>query len=150
MDTIFSFSGIGSLLSGRLPDSGLATRLRWVLLSVVALVVLSVLTLSPVFYALVHLVAPWRVLITVAALAPLGLALGMPMPTGIRLLNARAPELIPWAWGVNGAASVLGSVGAVALAMVVGFDLALLIGAGLYLAGIGFVAWAAGATSAAA
>jgi predicted membrane-bound spermidine synthase len=147
---ILLFSGIGSLLSGRLPDPGLAGRLRWVLVSVVALVVLSVLTLSPIFYALVHLAAPWRVLITVGALAPLGLALGMPMPTGIRLLHARAPELIPWAWGVNGAASVLGSVGAVALAMVVGFDLALLIGAGLYLTGIGFVAWAAGATSTAA
>jgi predicted membrane-bound spermidine synthase len=144
---ILLFSGIGSLLSGRLSDRGLAGRLRWVLLSVVALVVLSVLTLSPVFYSLVHLTAPWRVLITVGALAPLGLALGMPMPTGIRLLHARAPELIPWAWGVNGAASVLGSVGAVALAMVVGFDLALLIGAGMYLTGIGFVSWATGVTS---
>jgi hypothetical protein len=75
----------------------------------------------------------------VLALAPLGLALGMPMPTGIRLLDARAPALIPWAWGVNGAASVLGSVGAMALAMVVGFDHALLVGAGLYLAGLVFV-----------
>jgi hypothetical protein len=61
------------------------------------------------------------------------------MPSGIRLLHERAPELIPWAWGVNGAASVLGSVGAVALAMVAGFDHALLVGAGLYLAGLGFV-----------
>ena len=46
---------------------------------------------------------------------------------------------------MNGAASVLGSVGAVALAMVAGFDLALLVGAGLYLAGLGFVLRAAAA-----
>jgi hypothetical protein len=91
----------------------------------------------------VHLAAPWRVLVTVAALAPLGLALGMPMPTGIRLLHQRALELIPWAWGVNGAASVLGSVGAVALAMGAGFNLALLVGAGLYLAALAFVQRAA-------
>jgi hypothetical protein len=63
----------------------------------------------------------------------------MPMPTGIRLLHQRAPELVPWAWGVNGAASVLGSVGAVALAMLGGFDAALLTGAALYLAALAFV-----------
>jgi hypothetical protein len=61
------------------------------------------------------------------------------MPSGIRLLRAHDPELIPWAWGVNGAASVLGSVGAVALAMLVGFDAALLVAAGLYLLGLAFV-----------
>jgi hypothetical protein len=59
------------------------------------------------------------------------------MPTGIRLLAERAPELVPWAWGVNGAASVLGSVGAIALAMAWGFDQALVAAAGLYLAGLG-------------
>ncbi len=137
------FSGLGSFVSGRFPDAALVRRLRWVILAVVALVALAVLLLAPMFYALVHLAAPWRVLITVGALAPLGLALGMPMPTGIRLLHERAPELIPWAWGVNGAASVLGSAGAVALAMVAGFDHALLVGAGLYLAALGFVLRAA-------
>jgi spermidine synthase len=142
------WSGLGSFASGRFPDAVLVRPLRWAILAVAGLVVLAVLLLSPLFYALVHLAAPWRILITVAALAPLGLALGMPMPTGIRLLHQRAPELIPWAWGVNGAASVLGSVGAVALAMVAGFDLALLVGAGLYLAGLGFVL-RAGAVSAA-
>ncbi len=137
------FSGLGSLLSGRFEDAALVRHLRWAILAVVALVALAVLLLAPLFYALVHLAAPWRVLVTVATLAPLGLAMGMPMPTGIRLLHARAPELIPWAWGVNGAASVLGSVGAVALAMVAGFDLALLTGACLYLAGLGFALRAA-------
>jgi hypothetical protein len=71
----------------------------------------------------------------------------MPMPTGIRILAQRAPELIPWAWGVNGAASVLGSVGAIALAMLWGFDQALLVAAGLYLAGLGFVTRAVRASS---
>jgi hypothetical protein len=133
------FSGLGSLLSGRIPDGSLSRALPKVILLVVALIACSVIVLSPLFYGLVHLDARWRVLVTVLALAPLGLALGMPMPTGIRILAQRAPELIPWAWGVNGAASVLGSVGAIALAMVWGFDQALLVAAGLYLAGLGFV-----------
>jgi MFS family permease len=133
------FSGLGSLLSGRIPDGSLSRALPRVILLAVALIACSVLVLSPLFYGLVHLDARWRVLVTVLALAPLGLALGMPMPTGIRILAQSAPELIPWAWGVNGAASVLGSVGAIALAMLWGFDQALLVAAGLYLAGLGFV-----------
>jgi predicted membrane-bound spermidine synthase len=140
--TVLLASGVGSALSGRFPARGLDRRLRWMLVAVAGLLGLAVLLLSPLFYALVHLAAPWRVLVTVVALAPLGLALGMPMPTGIRLLHERAPGLIPWAWGVNGAASVLGSVGAVALAMVTGFDNALLVAAGLYVAALGFAAWA--------
>jgi len=132
--SILLFSGLGSLLSGRFPGGeGLPASLGLVLVAVAGTIGLAVLVLHPLFYGLVHLATVWRVLITVAVLAPLGLVLGMPMPTGIRILHDRAPELIPWAWGVNGAASVLGSVGAVALAMVEGFDRALLLGAILYL-----------------
>ncbi len=138
LSTLLLFSGLGSLLSGRIPGHALPRALPKVILLVVALILTAVLLLSPLFYGSVHLEARWRVLITVLALAPLGLALGMPMPTGIRILAMRAPELIPWAWGVNGAASVLGSVGAIALAMVWGFDQALLVAAGLYIAGLGF------------
>ena len=137
--SLLFFSGLGSFVSGRIPDASLPGAMPKLLLLVVALIVGSVLALSPLFYALVHLGASWRVPITVLALAPLGLALGMPMPSGIRLLAQRAPELVPWAWGVNGAASVLGSVGAIALAMVWGFDQALLVAALVYLAGLGFV-----------
>jgi hypothetical protein len=130
---VLLWSALGSLGAGRFPDAGLPRTLRRVLLTVAALVALQVLLLPPVFYGLVHLETPWRVLITVVVLGPLGLALGMPMPTGIRLLAARGPELIPWAWGVNGAASVLGSVGAIAFAMQWGFDLTLLGAAFVYL-----------------
>lgn len=139
-------SGIGSYVSGRFAEDALPRALQRAVLLVVAMVGVAVLTLSPLFYALVELAAPWRVIITVIALAPLGLALGMPMPTGIRILNRENPELIPWAWGVNGAASVLGSVGAIALAMVWGFDQALLIGAGIYLIGLVCLKWAVRAT----
>jgi hypothetical protein len=136
---VLLFSGLGSALSGRIPKASLSRALPFVLLGVAALIALSILVLPPVFYGLVHLATPWRVLITVVALGPLGLALGMPMPTGIRILAATAPGLIPWAWGVNGAASVLGSVGAIAFAMVTGFDQALLVAAALYLAALAFV-----------
>ena len=45
----------------------------------------------------------------VAMLVPLGVALGIPMPTGLRMLSVRAPQMVAWAWGMNGALSVLGA-----------------------------------------
>ena len=72
-------------------------------------------------------------------MAPLALLMGMPMPTGIRLLSKRAPQIIPWAWGVNGATSVMGSVGALVIAILTGFNQALIVGAGIYLLAAFFI-----------
>jgi hypothetical protein len=132
-------SGAGSALSARFPDAVLGSRLRAALLAVAALVVLAAIVLSPLFHALVHLPRAARVALTVVLLAPIGLALGAPMPTAIRLLSRTSPEIIPWAWGVNGAASVLGSVGAIAIALAAGFNATLLVAAGMYVAAFGLV-----------
>jgi hypothetical protein len=129
--SILLSSAGGSGLSGRV--ARLVPALRRLLPAIAAVVVLYVLLLPFLFYGLVHLEAASRMGIVVLVLAPLGVLMGMPMPTGIRLLADRAPALVPWAWGVNGAASVLGSVGAVALAMMVGFNATLLTGAVLYI-----------------
>jgi hypothetical protein len=137
--SILVFSAIGSHLSGRISESRLTSALTKLLLGLVVLVGVYVLVLPPIFYGLVHLAQPVRIGIAVVLLAPLSLVMGMPMPTGIRILAQRAPEIIPWAWGVNGATSVMGSVAALALAIMTGFNQALLVGATIYLAGALFV-----------
>ena len=73
-----------------------------------------------------------RMLISVAMLVPMGLALGMPMPTGLRLLGAKAPQMVPWAWGINGALSVLGATLAIFIAMNWGFRITLLTASAVY------------------
>jgi hypothetical protein len=55
------------------------------------------------------------------------------MPGGIRLLEQRAPQLIPWAWAVNGCASVVSSILAVMGAVTFGFSRVLVAGAVAYL-----------------
>jgi ABC-type Mn2+/Zn2+ transport system permease subunit len=72
-------------------------------------------------------------------MAPLATLMGMPMPLAIRLVSHSAPELIPWAWGVNGATSVLGSVLALVVAIASGFNQALIAGAALYLLACVFI-----------
>jgi hypothetical protein len=75
-------------------------------------------------------------LIAVAMLVPLGVALGIPMPTGLRMLSARAPHMLAWAWGMNGALSVLGATLAIFIAMNWGFRVTLLAASGTYLIGL--------------
>ena len=73
-----------------------------------------------------------RVPLAVAVIAPLALLMGMPFPTGIGALQARRPGLVPWAWGVNGFASVLAAPAATAIAMTWGYTAAGTVALALY------------------
>jgi len=132
------FSGLGSLLSRRIP-------LWLALILLPALIGGYALGLPALFEA--TLVAPLggRLLIAVVALAPPGLLMGMPFPKGLALLERGAHRdggaLIAWAWGVNGAVSVVASILAALLALSFGFSTVLAVGAACYV-----VAWVASVT----
>jgi SAM-dependent methyltransferase len=76
-----------------------------------------------------------RCAIAVGTLAPVAFVLGMAFPSAIRLIDQQRPELVPWAWAVNGFTSVLGSTGAVVLAMQTGFSTVMLAVAVIYAIG---------------
>jgi hypothetical protein len=86
----------------------------------------------------------YRLLVSAILLVPLGFLMGMPFPTGLRALAASpAPEFpagqaasdnaVEWAWAMNAAASVLGSVLAMVIAIQFGLNVTLACGAGAYL-----------------
>jgi len=135
-------SGAGSLCSRRwLPR----TQLAWM---PITLVVLALLV--DVFF-LPHWLAAWvglgfysRVVISGLLLAPLGFGMGMPFPTGLRALAlgpavevsgalSDADSAVEWAWAMNAAASVLGSVLAMVIAIQFGLNVTLACGAAAYL-----------------
>ena len=62
-----------------------------------------------------------RLAVALALLAPIGFFLGMPFPLGLKALGARAPALVPWAWGINACASVVSASLATFIALHVGF-----------------------------
>ena len=74
-----------------------------------------------------------RFLVTFAAVAPLGICLGMLFPQGLKKLHARKQDLIPWAWALNGYMSLVGSMISYYLSMHTGFASFFLIAACLYL-----------------
>ena len=131
--SLLTFSALGSYLSGRFNQATLRTNLVKLLFVLVAVVFLYILLLPPIFYGLVSLPLAARIVIAVLTMAPLALLMGMPMPIGIKLLSKHSPQIIPWAWGVNGATSVMGSVAALVIAILTGFNQALIVGAAIYL-----------------
>jgi hypothetical protein len=129
------FTGSGSLLSERLGDRrrGLAAALGVATLLILA----AAFALEPLLRALIELPFLARVVITVLLLAPVGLLLGTAMPIGLRRLAGLHPAGVPWAWGINGVTSVLGSVLAIFVAINWGFTVATLLAAACYAAAAG-------------
>jgi hypothetical protein len=135
-------SGAGSLLSRLwLPR----TELVWVPLTLLAVTLLADVFLLPSrLAALVGLGFGYRLLVSGVLLVPLGFIMGMPFPTGLRALagasatgssmgEARSDNAVEWAWAMNAAASVLGSVLAMVIAIQFGLTITLACGAGAYL-----------------
>jgi len=122
------FSGLGSLLADRVRRVGIALAAA----VVVGWCALALLGLEPFLLATLGL--PWllRAVIMVALVAPVSLALGMPFPLGLARAGTAGGGLLPWAWGLNGAFSVVATPLANLVAVQFGFDRVLLIAALLY------------------
>jgi hypothetical protein len=73
-----------------------------------------------------------KIFLSVSLIAPLAVAMGMPFPLGLRRVADTAPDFIPWAWGINGYASVTSAVLATLLAIEFGFTFVILFALVLY------------------
>lgn len=134
-------SGIGSLTSRRWLGSTALGRVP--LLAVSAAILAYIYLLPAILPALIGLPFSAKLLVSAILLVPPGFAMGMPFPTGLRVLAGAPwgglPEVeqsrensIEWAWAMNAAASVLGSVLAIAIGIRFGLKMTLLCGAVAY------------------
>lgn len=135
-------SGLGSLAANRI------AALPGVTLGRLAMVP-AVLAI-PVFTGLILLAlfgGAWPLGVRLAAvlvlIAPLAFAMGLPFPLGLRWFGARSAALVPWAWGVNGCASVLASPLAMIIAMQWGFVLTVTAAAACYVVAACAAGWSA-------
>lgn len=115
-------SGLGSLAANRIAALPGVSLARLVLVSAVLAI--------PVFTGLILLNqygGAWpqglRLATALVLIAPLAFTMGLPFPLGLQWFGARSAALVPWAWGVNGCASVLASPLAMIIAMQWGFTL---------------------------
>lgn len=135
LSSLLIFTGVGSLLSGRL-----AARphlvVRVMAPVVVALGVVYLFLLPELTGALLTTGLAVRVMVAFLVLAPLGVTLGMFMPLGlgaVAALTDHGEEYVAWGWAVNGFASVIGSVLTTIIAMVFGFNVVLALSVAVYL-----------------
>ena len=131
-------SGAGSL-TARLLRAGTPV-LKPVLLIIVIAIVAYLGLLPVILRSLVGLSFAVKLLVSGLLIVPLGFVMGIPFPTGLRLLDQSSigiQGLIEWAWAMNASASVLGSVLAMVIALHFGLNVTLLTGALAYaLAGL--------------
>jgi len=131
LGSLLVFTGVGAYLGERLsrrPGRGISAALT----AAIAVLLVTAVGMPHVFDVTLGLGLPWRVIISAALVAPLGMALGMPFPLGLVAVGAGAPTLVPWAWGVNGFFTVIGSVVAMLLGMMFGFSVVLAVAGACY------------------
>ncbi|MBT3220723.1 MAG: hypothetical protein HN348_16675 [Proteobacteria bacterium] len=137
------FSGLGSIVVGKMPGEGLLKMLRWVLATVVVLGAVQAFVVPAILYSTaLGLPLSVRLAITLVVLAPLGFVMGMPFPLALRLLRPEAGGIVPWAWALNGWMSVVASLATVMISRIYGYSYAFsiaLLAYGLALALAGLV-----------
>ena len=136
------FAAAGAWLTGRRQGNSVgSSRVAFAVVGIGALSLLYLALLPGLFEALSHLPNAAKIAISVALIAPLALCMGIPFPTGMARLASTAGDTIPWAWAINGFASVIGAVLATLLAIHIGFAAVILLAVLIYAAAAAALLW---------
>jgi hypothetical protein len=136
------FAAAGAWLTGRPQgNSAGSNRVAFAVVGIAALSLLYLALLPGLFEALSHLPNAAKIAVSVALIAPLALCMGIPFPTGMARLASAAGDTIPWAWAINGFASVIGAVLATLLAIHIGFAAVILLAVLIYGAAAAALLW---------
>jgi predicted membrane-bound spermidine synthase len=130
--SMLTFAGCGSYWSGQISESRLQNLLRKYLILIILLI--GIVALGSEWLIKHTIVYPLgiRMALFVLLIGLVAFFMGMAFPSGIRLVSQDQKNSIPWVWALNGGASVLGSVIAMALAMTIGYTLTLILGSVCY------------------
>jgi len=125
-------SGLGSLYSSRFKEN-ITRSIRMASLAVAASLLFYIIVMPWILRGLLGLPFMVKMLLTILFVAPSAFFMGMFFPTGLSQVSQNRPGLLPWAWGVNGALSVTGSVLCTMISLTAGFRWVLGIVLGFYL-----------------
>ncbi|MEN8168498.1 MAG: SAM-dependent methyltransferase [Pseudomonadota bacterium] len=127
------FSGLGSLYAQNLVKQNDGMRLHLIVGVLAGLAVVYTWLMPVMFAGLADLPILFKAIATLVMIAPLAFTMGMPFPLGLSRLARQSPHLVPWAWGVNGCASLISAILASLLAIHFGFTWVILIAILTYL-----------------
>lgn len=131
--SFFVFAGLGSALSKRFTIANeYGKGIRWSVIGICSASLFSLSLVGPIFSMILDWPVSAKAIVSVVFIAPLAFFMGMPFPLGLSFLSGKAPQLMPWAWSVNGCASVLSAVLATLLAIHFGFTIVVVLALVLY------------------
>lgn len=144
LSSVLLFMGAGSYLQKR-TAIGVVRRTQVASAAIVLLMLLYLILAEPITSLFIGAGTAVRFAVTIVMLMPVAFFFGWLFPAGIEILGESDEELIPWAWGVDGFASVAAAPLAIILSMSIGFNNVILIGMGCYvLAGLMSIFWRTG------
>src|SRR5690606_6258372 len=131
------FAGLGSLHAQRWlarldTDAAIARATGWAVAAIALGLGWQLLAFAAIFLAGAGWPVAVRALLGLAGIAPLAFAMGLPFPLGLSRVARTSPDWVPWAWALNGFASVVAALAAVLLGMALGLRASLLCGLALY------------------
>ena len=137
--TLLLACAVGSFAARRVSPERIRRALGLILPLIVLLVLAGAFLLPDVVHRALPLDLWARIALAAAVTFPFGFFMGMPFPLGLRRMasdpNGTAVSAL---WGINGVASVIGSIGGMLLAIAAGFTAVFIAGAACYA-----VAWLA-------
>lgn len=136
LSTFLVTAGAGSLCSKKLSGHWTKTGILWPVTGIILLSAIYLFGFDALTNGLLQAGGAVKWACSVLLVAPLGFLMGMPFPIALASLARNAPALIPWAWGVNGCASVISAILAALVAMQWGFTILILSALMLYLAAV--------------
>lgn len=135
ISTMLIASGIGSLLSERLPP--VPASARKMALAVGIILLAYALVLTPIIQHSISAPMGLKVFIGLLLIGLPAFFMGMLFPLGIRFLTGYDESQVPWAWGINGCISVISTSLATLIAVEAGFQVVMLVAVACYLLAFG-------------
>jgi len=123
------FSSFGAYFSNKLKTK----KIKNIIITLFLAIILYSMILPIILDKLIILSLTLKIILSVIIISPLAFIMGIPFPLGIRIIDKK---LIPWAWAVNGTASVLSPIIAIMIALNIGYSSVLLLSSIIYLISI--------------
>ncbi|TAK61823.1 SAM-dependent methyltransferase [Methylobacter sp.] len=137
LSTFLLTAGAGSYFSTRLSQSAEKSAFMLPMATIALLSIVYSLGFEYIAGFLLKTGSLSHYLFSIVLIAPLGFCMGMPFPMALAKISQTNPALIPWAWGINGCASVISAILATLIAMQFGFTVLIFLAVVLY----GIAAW---------
>ncbi|MDH5357593.1 MAG: SAM-dependent methyltransferase [Gammaproteobacteria bacterium] len=125
-------AGAGSYFSRTLSDSDSKLTIVVPVMMIAVLTITYMLNFDLIAAFLLQQADLTKYMLSILLIAPLGFCMGIPFPLALARLSQTQAELIPWAWGINGCASVISAILATLIAMQFGFSVLIMLAVMLY------------------